>query len=210
MRKALDLARRRAAAELRPVHVENEAPFFGVGFLGHPVDQALVFELLVLKAVVVVVQLHAGVVQLVGRRGEVGQKRAHALERAGVFLRHHADADVLAAHDAVVFDDLLGVFEDELRVCMRDNDLEVVFVADRADDARVDVAERGDLQCLEADVMQLFRRHAEVGLVLCKIADRKALCADNHRKRPFCGVRRLYKIQIKRRSRRRSRRQPGS
>ena len=116
-RKALDLARRRAAAELRPVHVEDEAPFSGSVSSAIQSIRHLFSELLVLKAVVVVVQLHAGVVQLVGRRGEVGQKRAHALERAGVFLRHHADADVLAAHDAVVFDDLLGVFEDELRVC---------------------------------------------------------------------------------------------
>ena len=193
-RHFFNLHLRRAPTVLRPINVQNKAPFCRVGLFRHVVDEALAVKFLVFKAVVVVMQLHARVVQLVGSGAEILQKRAHTFQRARVFLRHHADAHVVRTENAVVLNHLFGVLQNELRVRMRNDDGKPVFIANLADDMRVNVAERGDLQGLVADVMQLFRRLSKIGFVLRIVADGEALCTDDHEKflpkvRLYAGVR---------------------
>lgn len=96
--------------------------------------------------------------------------------------------------NAVVLNHLFDVLQNELRVRMRNDDGKPVFIANLADDMRVNVAERRDLQGLVADVVQLFRRLSKVGFVLRIVADGEALCTDDHEKflpkvRLYAGVR---------------------
>ena len=141
-------------------------------------------RMILLTVIVAAVLICAAAFALAGgsSRQETGESIAISVQNteATDLVETEQESDVLAAEDLMILNDLLGLLQDQLGGGVCNDDGKAVFITDLADDMRIHGTKAGNLQGLEANVMQFLGGHTKIGLVLCKIADGKALCTNNH------------------------------
>ena len=167
------------AAHLHPVGVQGEAQLVGGEALQQRVYHQLAVELLELDVVVVVHQQLAGRGDFLGGLFVVIGKVPQPLG-AGVLLGHHADADVIAAHDVVLSDDGLGIVEDTVGVGVGEDNLQAVLVANLPHLLGGDGADGGNLHGFVAHLGHLAHGIGEILGGLGVITQCKELGAQLH------------------------------